>query len=116
MMGASIQAPLAALTAMIELTYSPQIVMPGMLAVVIAGLTASELFGKESIFSAVLKAAGMDYNADPVTQALGRIGVASVMQRNYARTGAQLSRRMPGICWRKSRSGFWCTGSMSRLR
>ncbi|MCP5442544.1 MAG: chloride channel protein [Chromatiaceae bacterium] len=92
MMGASIQAPLAALTAMIELTFSPQIVMPGMLAVVIAGLTASELFGKESIFSAVLKAAGMDYNADPVTQALRRIGVASVMQRNYARTGAQLSR------------------------
>ena len=92
MMGASLQAPLAALTAMVELTYSPQIIMPGMLAVVIAGLTASELFGKESIFSAVLKAAGMDYNADPVTQALRRIGVASVMQRNFVRTGASLSR------------------------
>lgn len=92
MMGASLQAPLAALTAMVELTYSPQIIMPGMLAVVIAGLTASELFGKESIFSAVLKAAGMDYNADPVTQALRRIGVASVMQRNFVRTGVLLSR------------------------
>ena len=92
MMGATLQAPLAALTAMIELTYSPQIIMPGILAVVIAGLTASELFGKESIFSAVLKAAGMDYNADPVTQALRRIGVASVMRRNFVRTGALLSR------------------------
>ena len=96
MMGASLQAPLAALTAMIELTYSPQIIMPGMLAVVIAGLTASELFGKQSIFIAVLKAAGMDYNADPVTQALRRIGVASIMQRNFVRTGALLTRQEAG--------------------
>lgn len=86
-MGATLQAPLAALTAMVELTYSPQIIMPGMLVVVVAGLTASELFGKESIFIAVLKAAGMDYDADPVTQALRRKGVASVMQRDFVRTG-----------------------------
>jgi len=91
MMGASLQAPLAALTAMVELTYSPQIIMPGMLVVVVAGLTASEIFGKESIFIAVLRAVGMDYNTDPVTQALRRIGVASVMQRNFVRTGRILS-------------------------
>jgi len=90
-MGASLQAPLAALTAMIELTYSPQIIMPGMLAVVVAGLTSSELFGKVSIFVAVLKSSGMDYHADPVTQALRRKGVASVMQRDFVRTGYLLS-------------------------
>ncbi|MCP5418555.1 MAG: chloride channel protein [Chromatiaceae bacterium] len=91
MMGASLQAPLAALTAMIELTYAPQMIMPGMLAVVIAGLTASELFGKESIFTVVLKASGMDYKTDPVTQALRRIGVASVVQRSFALTDQTVS-------------------------
>ena len=85
MMGASLQAPLAALVAVFELTYSPQIIMPGMLAVVIAGLTASEVFGKESLFITMLKAAGMDYRVDPLTQALRRIGVASVMQRSFVR-------------------------------
>jgi H+/Cl- antiporter ClcA len=92
MMGASLQAPLAALVAVFELTHSPQIIMPGMLVVVIAGLTASELFGKESLFIAMLKAVGMDYKADPLTQALQRIGVASVMQRSFVRVGRLLAR------------------------
>jgi len=91
-MGASLQAPLAALTAMMELTYSPQIIMPGMLVIVIAGLTASELFGKESLFVAVLKANGMDYNTNPVMQALRRVGVASVMQSRFERTQRRVVR------------------------
>ncbi|MES9900268.1 MAG: chloride channel protein [Sedimenticola sp.] len=85
MMGASLQAPLAALTAMMELTYSPQIIMPGMLVIVVASLTASELFRKESLFVSMLKSAGMDYDANPVLQALRRIGVAGVMQKSFAR-------------------------------
>ncbi|MES9856544.1 MAG: chloride channel protein [Sedimenticola sp.] len=85
MMGACLQAPLAALTAMMELTYSPQIIMPGMLVIVVANLTASELFRKESLFVVMLKAAGMDYDANPVLQALRRMGVAGVMQKSYAR-------------------------------
>ena len=91
-MGASLQAPLAALTAMMELTYSPQIIMPGMLVIVISGLTASELFGKESLFVAVLKANGMDYNANPVMQALRRVGVASVMQSRFKRLPRHVDR------------------------
>ena len=91
-MGASLQAPLAALTAMMELTYSPQIIMPGMLVIVISGLTASELFGKESLFVAVLKANGMDYNANPVMQALRRVGVASVMQSRFKRLSRHIDR------------------------
>jgi len=90
-MGASLQAPLAALTAMMELTYSPQIIMPGMLVIVVSGLTASELFGKESLFVAVLKANGMDYNANPVMQALRRVGVASIMQTGFRRSSRVIS-------------------------
>ena len=92
MMGASLQAPLAALTTMMELTHSPQIIMPGMLVIVVAGLTASELFRKESLFVAMLKASGKDYDANPVTQALRRIGVAGAMHKGFVRTVRQVSK------------------------
>ena len=85
MMGASLQAPLAALTAMMELTYSPQIIAPGMLVIVVACLTASELFGKESLFISMLKSSGKDYEANPVMQTLRRVGVASVMDKSFVR-------------------------------
>jgi hypothetical protein len=92
MMGASLQAPLAALTAMVELTDNPGVIMPGMLAVVIASLTASEVFHRESLFVTMLKASGMDYRASPVLQALRRIGVAGVMSSRFVRTGAVIDR------------------------
>ncbi|MEW7980417.1 MAG: chloride channel protein [Candidatus Sedimenticola endophacoides] len=92
MMGASLQAPLAALTAMMELTHSPQLIMPGMLVIVVAGLTASELFRKESLFIAMLRAGGMDYQANPVLQTLRRIGVAGVVSKRFARPGTRITR------------------------
>lgn len=92
MMGASLQAPLAALTAMMELTQMPGIIMPGMLAVVTASLTASEPFGKESLFITMLKASGKDYSASPVLQTLRRVGVAGVMSTRFARTPGRISR------------------------
>jgi len=91
-MGASLQAPLAALTAMIELTHNPGVIMPGMLVIVVAGLTASVLFRKESLFVSLLKANGLDYSANPVMQALRRVGVTSVMEKNFVRLERNLSR------------------------
>ncbi len=92
MMGASLQAPLAALTAMMELTYSPQIIGPGMLVIVVACLTARVLFGKESLFISMLKSRGKDYEANPVMQTLRRVGVASVMQKSFVHTDRWASR------------------------
>ena len=80
-MGASLQAPLAALTAIMELTHSPQIIMPGMIAIVIANLTASELFRKKSLFISVLEANEVNVYTNPITQTLRRIGVGSVMNK-----------------------------------
>ncbi len=90
MMSGSLQAPLAALTAMLELTDNPDIILPGMLAVVVAGVTASEVFGKDSLFLTMLRAGGLDYEANPVSQHLRRIGVGSVMERNVARVGCSI--------------------------
>ncbi len=92
MMGASLQAPLAALTAMMELTYSPGIIMPGMLTIVAASLTSKQIFGKDSLFISSLRANGMDYDTNPVLQAMRRVGVASIMNRRFARVKDTLSR------------------------
>jgi H+/Cl- antiporter ClcA len=91
MMSGSLQAPLAALTAMLELTDNPEIILPGMLAVVVSGITASEVFGKQSLFLTMLKASGLDYAASPVSQALRRVGVASIMDRAIERVADTLS-------------------------
>jgi len=52
MMGAVLQAPLAALMAIMELTVNPHILLPGMIAIVAASLTSRELFRSESVSSA----------------------------------------------------------------
>ncbi|MCB1802558.1 MAG: chloride channel protein [Gammaproteobacteria bacterium] len=90
MMSASLQAPLAALTAMLELTDQPEVILPGMLAVVIAGITSKEVFGKDSLFVSMLRANGLDYAASPIHQALRRIGVASIMQRAFVRVDREI--------------------------
>lgn len=83
MMGATLQAPLAALTALVELTANPNILLPGMLVTIIAGMTASELFRQKSVYLTLIQAQGLDYSDNPVAQSLRRIGVASAMQRNF---------------------------------
>jgi H+/Cl- antiporter ClcA len=92
-MGASLQAPLAALTAIVELTHNPQVVMPGMLAIVVASLTSSEVFRKKSLFITMLQSSGLDYRTDPVMQSLRRVGVASVMDRGFIRCSSLITRR-----------------------
>ncbi|MBE9527044.1 MAG: chloride channel protein [Proteobacteria bacterium] len=90
-MGASLQAPLAALIAMMELTRMPEVILPGMITIVIANLTASEIFHKKSLFISMLESNGIDITANPVTQSLRRIGVASVMNRSILQTGPMIT-------------------------
>mgnify|MGYP006422861827 CR=1 FL=1 len=92
MMGASLQAPLAALVAVVELTHSPGVIMPGMLTIILAAVTSKQLFKKDSLFVTMLKANGLDYHANPVVALLRRSGVASVMNTRFTRQQAQLSR------------------------
>lgn len=64
MMGATLRAPLAALTALLELTGNPNIILPGMLAVASAELTNRLFLGKESVFDALLKIRSRSLRAD----------------------------------------------------
>lgn len=83
MMGATLQAPLAALLALLELTGNPNIILPGMLAIVSASLAAKEVFHCESIFAMQMRELGLDHSNDPVAQQLRRIGVSAVMSREF---------------------------------
>ncbi len=89
MMGAVLQAPLAALVAVLELTANPAIILPAMLAIVVATIT-QRLLGQGSLFLALLDQLGLGYATDPITQHLQRVGVMSVMNRNFARVAARI--------------------------
>jgi CIC family chloride channel protein len=91
MMGATLQAPLAALLAMLELTANPNIILPGMLAVVMSGITSSHLFGRKSVFITLLKARGLDMRNDPVAQSLRRVGVASALNSSFVHAPHEIS-------------------------
>ena len=82
MMGAVLQAPLAALMALLEFTHNPHIIMPGMLAITVASLVTSEVFGKKAVFQSMLRAQGLGYDTSPLTQALRRVGVGAIMERS----------------------------------
>jgi len=94
MMGATLQAPLAALLALLELTGNQNIIFPGMLAIVSANLAARELFKSESIFLSQFRGIGLDYRNDPIAQSLRRIGVESVMNRAYVMTEPVIHRNV----------------------
>lgn len=83
MMGATLQAPLAALMAILELTANPASILPGMVVIVTATLTSRLVFGHESIYIAMLRSRGLEYRHDPVAVALSRTGVGAVMSRGF---------------------------------
>ncbi|WP_221792923.1 chloride channel protein [Oceanobacter mangrovi] len=91
MMGAVLRAPLAALVALLELTGNPNIIMPSMLAIVIATLVASEIFKQPSIFRAQLGQNDLYQTPHPVQQMLLSTWVAEALTRSVATTDKQIS-------------------------
>ena len=92
MMGAVLQAPLAALMAIIELTGNPNIILPAMLAIIIADMTTGQLLGLKSVFLMQMEALGLEFRQNPLSMALNRASVASIMIRNFERVKRTLSR------------------------
>jgi len=91
MMGATLQAPLAALMALLELTANVNIILPGMLSIISATVVCRSLWRSESVFITMLRARGLDYLGDPVAQALSRTGVSSRMRRDFAEVPRHLA-------------------------
>jgi CIC family chloride channel protein len=92
MMAAVLQAPLAALIYLLELTADHAIILPGMITVITASLITRVVFGKSSIYQHLMLARGLDYRNSSLSRALRRIGVASVMERNIIQQPRMISR------------------------
>ena len=84
MMGAVLQAPLAALLAVVELTGNPNTTLAAMIAIVVATVTVRVVFKQQSVFLDGLAAQGVNYPADPVALHLQRLGVSTVMEHRLA--------------------------------
>jgi H+/Cl- antiporter ClcA len=91
MMGAVLQAPLGALMALLELTHNPNIILPGMLAVVVSGLTSRQLCHCEGFFITAIRQ-GLHPLQQPLMQALSRVSVPAVMERSLVRTRRMVTR------------------------
>lgn len=91
MMAATLQAPLAALVALLELTANPNVIMPGMTAVISAVLVTRTVFRCPSIYQLMMEDRGLGYDDTPVARTLRRIGVASIMNRNCTSESRQIA-------------------------
>lgn len=90
-MGAILNAPLAALLAIIELTHNLNIIFPAMLAVTAAHLIHKELFGLQSAHQTTLLAMQQAVRSTPLTLALLRTSAAALMDRNLRHVTQHLS-------------------------
>jgi CIC family chloride channel protein len=91
MMAAVLQAPLAALMAVLELTVNTNLILPAMLIIVVATLVTNVVFRQKSVYLSTLHTLGLDYPPSPVTLHLQRTGVASIMCRDVARLAYRCS-------------------------
>ncbi len=84
-MGAMLNAPLAAVLAVIELTQSISIAMPAMLAIVAASLTNTGIFHQRSAYQTVLRQMKRVVPDDPLAQLLHRTDVTATMDVRVVR-------------------------------
>ncbi|WP_300428222.1 chloride channel protein [uncultured Thalassolituus sp.] len=116
MMGAVLRAPLAALVALLELTANPNIIMPGMLAIVIATLVVSEVFRLPSVFQVQLGGNLQYQTPDPVQQMLTNTWVAQVMQQSVIEVQREISREAAGFILQREPDWLLITGEDLLLR
>jgi len=83
MLTAVLHAPLAALSAVMELSYSPEIILPAMLVIVPAYVTSTQFFGNRSIFIRQLDYQNLPYAISSIRESLEKTGVLAALSTDY---------------------------------
>lgn len=76
-------APLAALSAVMELAHAPDVIAPAMIVIVSAYITSTQLLNNHSIFIMQLQYQGLSYAFSPINESMQKVGVLSVLTTDY---------------------------------
>lgn len=81
-MAATLNAPLAALLCVVEMSNQIEIIVPAMIVITSSCVCSGQFFGNRSIFIMQLEVQGLPYRRPPIERSLQRIGVIGVMDEN----------------------------------
>ncbi|MBA6329087.1 chloride channel protein [Colwellia sp. MB02u-6] len=81
-MAATLNAPLAALLCVVEMSNQIEIIVPAMIVITSACVFSGQFFGNRSIFILQLEVQGLPYRQPPIEKFLQRIGVIGVMDEH----------------------------------
>jgi CIC family chloride channel protein len=81
-MAATLNAPLAALLCVVEMSNQIEIIVPAMIVITSACVFSGQFFGNRSIFILQLEIQGLPYRQPPIEKFLQRIGVIGVMNEH----------------------------------
>jgi len=91
MMAAVINAPLAALIAILELTHSPNMIFPAMLIISVACISTRQLFHVKGIFLEQLNFAGRSIEINSASRELKQTSLLRLINRNIAESEERIS-------------------------
>ncbi len=95
-MAASLNAPLAALLAVVELSGQLELVVPAMMVITIASLVSRQVFNNGSIFTMQLDVQNLLYRKPPIEAVLEKIGVLAIMKDNFTLIPQATERSLAG--------------------
>ncbi len=96
-MAASLNAPLAALLAVVELSGQLEIIVPAMIVITISSITSGQLFKNRSVFTMQLDAQNLIYNKPPIEKTLQKIGVLGLMIEKFELVEKASQRTLAGL-------------------